>query len=334
MRENEDWTVRIDSGEYSPWLGDSFDNVARYGLSFQRSQNSGRFTPAAGPNYGYYSSVDGRASRAASKEKTIFDGIPTSHRSDDRRGREADRRRGGEAMAAFTMNDPSAAVRPLVQGLKLTREAIAAHEGRRGAVLLAIKERQFQDAINSALGVELTAIAQPAGLPEPTGPGAAFAPPPLMAAPVPGQTFEVRARLANRGGHRGGAATPPGSETGRRSRRRRSRLADRARPTTGVRPGAASAGDDAVTVTLAATSRSARAVLLARTGCRRAATRLSDPPQFGRPASTPPLRAVGRYVIDGVPVELRETVRRREAKLPYGDVLREVRSVAAASPSP
>ncbi len=32
-----------------PWLGDSYDNVARYGLSFQRSQNSGRFTPSAGP---------------------------------------------------------------------------------------------------------------------------------------------------------------------------------------------------------------------------------------------------------------------------------------------
>ena len=49
------------------------------------------------------------------------------------------------------------------------------------------------------MGMELTAVAQPAGMPEPTGPGAAFAPPALMAAPVPGQTFEVRARLANRG---------------------------------------------------------------------------------------------------------------------------------------
>ena len=29
VRENEDWTVRIDTGEYSPWLGDSYDNFAR-----------------------------------------------------------------------------------------------------------------------------------------------------------------------------------------------------------------------------------------------------------------------------------------------------------------
>ncbi len=39
-------------------LGDSFDNIARYGLSFQRSQNSGRFTPATGTNYGYYRLAD------------------------------------------------------------------------------------------------------------------------------------------------------------------------------------------------------------------------------------------------------------------------------------
>ena len=48
VRENEEWTVRVDSGEYSPVLGDSFDNVARRGLSFQRSQNGGRFTPTIG----------------------------------------------------------------------------------------------------------------------------------------------------------------------------------------------------------------------------------------------------------------------------------------------
>ena len=52
--------------------------------------------------------------------------------------------------------------------------------------------------------------------------------------------------------------------------------------------------------------------------------------------STPPLRAVARYFIDGVPIEIRETVKRREAKLPYGDMVREVRTVPriAVSVSP
>ena len=42
VRENEEWNVRVDAGEYSPWLGDSYSNFAAIGLSFQRSQNSGR----------------------------------------------------------------------------------------------------------------------------------------------------------------------------------------------------------------------------------------------------------------------------------------------------
>jgi len=54
MRENEDWTLRVDPAVYSPWLGDSYANFARTGLSFQRSQNGGRNDPQPGPAYGYY----------------------------------------------------------------------------------------------------------------------------------------------------------------------------------------------------------------------------------------------------------------------------------------
>ena len=48
VREDEDWTLRIDTGEYSPWLGDSYQTFSRLGLSFQRSQNGGRAERAAG----------------------------------------------------------------------------------------------------------------------------------------------------------------------------------------------------------------------------------------------------------------------------------------------
>jgi len=34
-REGENWTVRVDPGEYSPWLGESYIDMARRGLSFQ-----------------------------------------------------------------------------------------------------------------------------------------------------------------------------------------------------------------------------------------------------------------------------------------------------------
>ena len=212
VRENEDWTVRIDSGEFSPYLGDSFDNVARYGLSFQRSQNSGRYNPGAGgPNYGYYSRVGSRMASAPAKEQSIFDGLNTSYsglfstlgrRSPEGVADQLARVDGafGRATADFKFTDPSAAVPGLAAALQFIREAIAKSAGEDEALfLLRIKERQTEEAITASLGLELTATAQPAGVAEPTGPFAAFAPPPSMAAPIPGQTFEVRARLSNRG---------------------------------------------------------------------------------------------------------------------------------------
>jgi LmbE family N-acetylglucosaminyl deacetylase len=321
VRENEDWSVRIDGGVYDPRLGDSYDNVARYGLSFQRSQNSGRFTPSTGPNYGYYSRMDVKGT----KEQTIFDGLPASiEAAIGAAGKPIDDAV-AKAVAAFSMTDPSAAVPSLAQGLKLTRAAIAATSDLDAKFILQIKEQQFQDAINSAMGMELTAVAQPAGVPDPAGPGAAFAPPALMAAPVPGQTFEVRARLANRGGVT--AAIPPAASAaitidGDRGWQ--------------IAPGQATGGPNLerhqqatmrATVTLAENVALSTKPYFFRNGLQESRYTLGDATQFGRPASTPPLRAIGRYFIDGVPIEIRETVRRREAKLPYGDVLREVRSV-------
>ena len=42
MREDEDWTVRVDPGQYSPGWAMSYAILPASGLSFQRSQNSGR----------------------------------------------------------------------------------------------------------------------------------------------------------------------------------------------------------------------------------------------------------------------------------------------------
>jgi len=328
VRDTEDWTVRLDSGEYNPRLGDSYDNVARYGLSFQRSQNSGRFAPGAGPNFGYYRLVAGAAgaARAAgAKETSVFDGLATSlEAAAGSAGRRLDEIV-ARAMGDFSMQNPSAIVPGLSEGLKLTRQLAGASTDAEARFVLAIKERQFQDAINSALRMELTAVAQPAGLAEPAGPGAAFAAPPVMAAPVAGQAFEVRARLANRGGLT--VAIPPAASAA---------IALEGDPGWQVAIGPTTGGPNLerhqqatarMTVTLADTVAPSTKPYFFRQGLQESRYTLSDPAQFGRPASLPPLRAVGRYFVDGVPVEIRDTVKRREAKLPYGDVLREVRSV-------
>lgn len=321
VRENEDWTVRIDSGEYSARLGDSYDNVARYGLSFQRSQTSGRFLPGSGANWGYYQLVGASGAR----ETSVFDGIASSLESAISASCKPIDEIIAKAMADFRMNDPSAIVPALARGLQLTRDAAAASKDLEARFLLGIKERQFQDAINSALGMELTAVAQPAGLPEPAGPGAAFAPPTVMAAPVPGQTFEVRARLANRGGIT--VSIPPAASAAITIEGDRGWQIAVGPVAGGPRLERHQQATARMTVTLAETVAPSTKPYFARSGLQESRYTLSDASQFGRPASLPPLRAVGRYFVDGVPIEIRETVRRREAKLPYGDVLREVRSV-------
>ena len=93
------------------------------------------------------------------------------------------------AVTAFSLQDPSASVPALVRGLTATRKAIAQFAAEPEAVfILEIKERQFVDAINTALGIDLQALAQPVGSPD----GAAMGP------VVPGQRIDVRASLTNR----------------------------------------------------------------------------------------------------------------------------------------
>ena len=211
VRENEDWTIRTDAGEYSPWLGDSYSNFARIGLSFQRSQNGGQLNLTPGSSFGYYRRLASTVS-APEKETSFFDGIDTRtsglfamlKRPAPAGAAEALRaieREVDTALSAFTVADPSASVPSLARGLEATRAALGLVAAEPDAAfLLRIKERQFMDAINVALGLELTAVAQPSNTAGPTGPFAAVAPPPTFAAPVPGQSFEVVTRLANRGG--------------------------------------------------------------------------------------------------------------------------------------
>ena len=53
-RSTDEWTVEIDPGVYDPVLGTSYQTIARLGLSFQRSQNGGRFVPQPGTAPIYY----------------------------------------------------------------------------------------------------------------------------------------------------------------------------------------------------------------------------------------------------------------------------------------
>jgi LmbE family N-acetylglucosaminyl deacetylase len=341
VREDEDWSVRVDAGQYSPWLGMSYGDFARIGLSYQRSQTSGRLTLAPGPQLGYYKRADsvledGAAKPpAAPRETSFFDGIDVSIAAlfktlqrPEPPGAQARlqtiAQAADEALSRFSMADPAASVPALARGLTATRAAIEAFSSEPDAVFfLRRKEAQFVDAINSAMGVSLSAVAQPSGVAEPTGPGAGFAPPPVMGAVVPGDRFDVRVAFASRGtakvtldsmtldAPRGWTAAAP--------------------PLPTATPAPNEPVVARIAVTLAADAPLSSKPYFSRANFQDARYDTSDASLFGRPASPAPAAAVVKYRVDGVALEAREVVRRREAKLPYGYVMRELHVVPAVA---
>ncbi len=334
MREDEDWTVRVDTGQYSPWLGMSYSDFARVGLSFQRSQNSGRLSLSPGPQYAYYKRVDTVLSDAATKENDFFDGIDTSVRALFKTLRKPEHPAAGErlqpiadavdeAIGKFSIKDPSASVPALARGLAATRTAIDWFSEDRDAVFYLVrKEREFVDAINAAMGVVLTAVAVPVGAGEPSGPGAGFAPPPVMGPVVPGQTFDVQVTFLSRG--TSAITLDPAVQLN---------LGPGFRPGPSARPAGIVQSNQPLNRRLPVTV-DPDAPITSRPYFERASFQdaqytLVDASQFGKPAGDPPASVSVSYTVEGAPITAREVVRRREGKLPFGYVMRELRVVPA-----
>ena len=333
VRADENWTVRIDTGEYNPVLGDSYANIAAFGLSFQRSQNGGRYAASAGPSYSYYMRTASRV-KAPDKENSIFDGIDTTYAGLFKTlGRAAPT--GVEsaltgidaavarAIATFKFTDPASAVPALAEGLTLTREVMDKSATEPDLLyVLRIKERQFQDAITAALGVELSAFADPSSkppAPDTAGRGGGRGVVPTMPAPIPGQTFGLNVRFTNRGTmpvQIGSILMMP--SPGYTFTAQGGQLSTVEQQQSGTFSFAVKLADDAQISTKPYFSRAAFT---------ENRYTLSDPSVFGRPFNPPPLVAVATYTVNGVEVQAMEVVKRREPNLPYGYVTREVRTV-------
>ena len=324
MREPEDWNVRVDPAVYSPWLGDSYANFARTGLSFQRSQNGGRNDLQPGPAYGYYKRLASQVTSGA-KETNVFDGIDTSitalfttlkHPAPANASTLLGtiKQEVEAAVQAFRIDDPSATVPALARGLAGTRSAVQQLAADPDAVqILKVKEQQFADAISTALGIDFVAVAQPAGLPEPTGPFAAFAAPPTMAPVIPGQAFDVKLRFTNRGSVDVTVAS-----------------VDVAGTTTS--PATTLKRDRTLTLLAKITVPSDAAFTrpyFSRPSIVESRYTVSNTGSLHHPASAPDFVAAVRYNVGGVPVDINVPVTRREAQLPYGYVMRELAVVPA-----
>ena len=322
------WHVAVNSGEFSPWLGESYEQFAALGLSFQRSQNSGRRRERQGAYHQYFERVDSRVG-APDRESGFFDGIDTSIPGIFRllgrtppegvsallsevHGRVQD------SMAAYSVREPSAVAPFLVQGLGLVREAIRLCAGHDEALfLLAIKERQFQHAINTALGLRFRAVAAP---PDSGSPASPFSQPATMGVVIPGQQFQVDVSLVNPSSHpiRTERITLDGpTDWSVDGNPQSDKVLD---------PGESLA--TAFAVTAPPDAAPARRYFR-RESIHESRYRVRDPRYLHLAGREPALTAAADYSIGGQLVRAGAVVYRREANLPYGFELRELKVAPA-----
>ncbi|GEO12263.1 PIG-L family deacetylase [Segetibacter aerophilus] len=205
IRPAEHWNVQLNSGEFSPWLGDTYKNFSLLGYSLHRSQNGGHRNEVYGPSLQYYERMKSEVN-SDEKENTFFDGIDTTLPGIFKITRETAPTGVAtllseitaeitKAVNAYEPQNPTAILPFLTNGLSKTREAIALSTDQRDAVfMLQIKERQFTDAINSALGIHMEAMAVPIGTKEKRN---FYEPQPTMGFAVAGQPFKVETILVN-----------------------------------------------------------------------------------------------------------------------------------------
>jgi LmbE family N-acetylglucosaminyl deacetylase len=215
---DEDYTVKLNIGEYSPLLGMSYTQFALEGLAHQTSQGTGGIRVPPGPRYTYYKLADSAPNKpTGAHEQDFFDGIDTSLVGlaarlgpEEAKGPflrpalESLQKHIDAANKAFSLEDPSACAPELAIAQKEARELW----GRLGKDLsqraqadlfpvLYAKYLQLQEATNEALGVHFDVTVDPPGPP----PAPSYFPrmEQTISLVTPGQTFNVTARLYNRG---------------------------------------------------------------------------------------------------------------------------------------
>jgi LmbE family N-acetylglucosaminyl deacetylase len=212
------YTIKLDTGEYSPLLGMSYTQFALEGLSHQTSQGTGGIRVPPGHRYTYYKLMDSVAPKPAGHEEDFFAGIDTTLVGLAARlgaeeskvpflkpGLEFLEKKTDEAFAAFSLQNPSASAQPLLLGtLGLQRLIPQVKESQlsppaKADLLIALESKlsQFEQAANEALGISFEVTVDPPGPP----PGPSYFPrmEQTMSMAVPGQAFTLTARLYNRG---------------------------------------------------------------------------------------------------------------------------------------
>ena len=202
---DENYTVKINTGEVDPVLGMSYAQFAIEGLKHQQSQGLGDISIPSGPRYAFYKLADSvlpKTTDDKGHEKDLFDGIDTSLS-------------GVASNSGDTAKDVpwlSSALKKISERDSSDVNALSDSAAELGAVIdrldqsgldasvksfllevLSEKEKQFTRTLNLAVGLELTADVAPpqgAGGPLPSRTDA-------LTAVSPGQKLMIVARLHN-----------------------------------------------------------------------------------------------------------------------------------------
>jgi LmbE family N-acetylglucosaminyl deacetylase len=180
VRGTEDWTIKLETSQFDPLLGETYVQFGWKGLRHQLSQGAGAWTAPEGERFSYYKLIDSvmlNPPGTGVHEKDFFEGIDTSLPGlASRLGADEAKAQGLrvqlELIAKFVNDataaadkDPQSAAQLLLEGLRLTRGAIAKVDssqlsGAEKADLLAnlrTKQHEFEEAANLALGLRLSA---------------------------------------------------------------------------------------------------------------------------------------------------------------------------------
>lgn len=213
VRENEPIaTLKIDAGEYDPLIGKSYREIAREGLSHQRSQGAGQVRAVPGSSLTAVTLADSVIPKVEN-EKGLFDGLDTTIVGLARLAGSINispelteiSDRVEAAIQKFDARQPWVVVSDLAAGMKATRaligkaQAAKIEDANKEQLLFLLnnKEREFNDAMNSALGLAMEVLVDPEKTAE--GPISFFQPRETFAVAIPGQKFSITATVMNRG---------------------------------------------------------------------------------------------------------------------------------------
>ena len=195
--------LKIDTGEYNALLGLSYSQIARQGLSYQRSQGAGQTRASKGSSVSELRLVDTTLSEQPKSENTLFDGLdttisgmaklantPTLNAEFAQLQDSVD-----AAVSDYDARQSWTIVPHLVSGLKTTRGLIEkiqevdinSSDQSHLLFLLRNKEQEFMTAANAALGVSLEVLVQPTGERSLD----------TFTVAIPGQKFSIGIRMVN-----------------------------------------------------------------------------------------------------------------------------------------